>query len=452
MKFETADDAFNYIGTFMNFERSKKQTIRDYRLDRMRDLLSHFGNPQNDINIIHIAGSKGKGSTGILTAASLNAMGLKTGLYTSPHIVTYRERITLAGQFFPDEVYIRTVERIAEDIRSFKINSKTGSSEATTFELLTLMAFLIFKESGCSWSVIETGIGGRLDATNVIFPKAVIITRIEKEHTDILGNTIQKIAAEKAGIIKKNVPVFSGYQNKEVLTVLQEKANILSTPFFTLNTEFSSIKAAVSRSQTTVTCLREDNKTLNFSLQLIGKVQAENAALAWMCLNYLRKFIIPDGDTTDTAKKIAEGFRNATLPGRFEIKGTTPSFIFDGAHTTESVKRVVESYREIFGKKGILIFGSVTGKDSRGMAEILTSLFTHIIISTPGTFKESNPEDVFTIFKNFRSDILLEKDPEKAVREAYRLSVPDNLPILVTGSFYMAGEIRSLVVKDQQER
>ncbi len=452
MKFETADDAFDYIGTFMNFERSRKQTIRDYRLDRMRKLLSHFGNPQNDINIIHIAGSKGKGSTGVLAAASLSAMGLKTGLYTSPHIVTYRERITLAGQFFPDEVYIRTVERIAENIESFKINSETGSSEATTFELLTLMAFLIFKESGCSWSVIETGIGGRLDATNVVFPKAVIITRIEKEHTDILGNTIQKIAAEKAGIIKNNVPVFSGYQSKEVLTVLREKANILSTPFITLDSEFSSITAAVSRSQTTVSCLTKDNKTLNFSLQLIGNVQAENAALAWMCLNYLKELITPDRDSAAIAKKIAEGFRKATLPGRFEIIGTTPSFIFDGAHTTESVKRVVESYREIFGNKGILIFGSVAGKDSRGMAEILTSLFTHIIISTPGTFKESNPEDVFNIFKNFRSDIILEKDPDKAVREAHRLSVPDNLPILVTGSFYMAGEIRTLVVKDRQER
>ncbi len=465
MKFTTADEAFDYIGSFMNFERSKKQTIRDYRLDRMKLLLEHFENPQNSFKMIHIAGSKGKGSTGVLTASALDALGLKTGLYTSPHISNYRERITRAGEFFTEAVYIKAVEEIAYKIRSFTIDDKTGSSEATTFELLTLMAFLIFKNTGCSWAVIETGIGGRLDATNVILPEAVIITPIEKEHTDILGSTLEKIAMEKAGIIKKNIPVFTGYQNETVLNILNEKAREFKAPIHSLEKTFSHIRSVQTLAGNEVKLTLLNGREINLQLKLLGKVQSENAAIAWMCLEYLLG-IIPDLTDTDfnSEEKILEGLNRATLPGRFEITRTDPVFIFDGAHTPESIKRVIESYKDIFSTPGILIFGSVAGKDSAGMAELLTPYFNSIIISTPGTFKESNPKEIYETFKKFREDVLLYKVPEEALSEAIYLSGTEtitetedydkikHLPILVTGSFYMAGEIRKLVVQENNKR
>ncbi len=438
MNFTSAENAFEYLGSFMNFERSRKQTIRDYRLDRMKKLLKHFGNPEKSFKIIHIAGSKGKGSTGILTASALSAAGFKTGLYTSPHISTYKERITLAGSFFNENEYINTVEEIAQRLQSFTIDNETGSSEATTFELLTLMAFLMFKKSGCSWAVIETGIGGRLDATNVVSPEMVVITPIEKEHTDILGNTLEQIAFEKAGIIKKGVPVFTSYQEKPVLSLLREKAKNLSAPFYTLKDYYSSINSVQSTSGNSVTCIKKDGKKIILNLRMTGLVQAENAALALMCLSSIN---IP-------FDALSKGFARAVLPGRFEITGTNPVFIFDGAHTPESIKWVIESYKTLFGKKGILVFGAVEGKNIEGMAALLVPLFDHIIISTPGTFKENSPRNVYAVFKDLRNDILLKEKPEEALRTALKLS-RSKLPILTTGSFYMVGEIRKLVVQER---
>ncbi len=437
-RFETAESAFEYLGSFMNFERSRKQTIRDYRLDRMEALLKHFGNPEKDLKIVHIAGSKGKGSTGILLASALRAAGFKTGLYTSPHIATYKERITRAGSFFSEELYIRTVEEIAERIQSFSVADKTGSSEATTFELLTLMAFLMFKKSNCSWAVIETGIGGRLDATNVISPKAVVITPVEMEHTDILGSTLTKIAREKAGIIKEGVPVFSGYQRKEVHDVIAEEAEKRSAPLYMLEDFITAIHSSQSLSRNSITCIQKEGENLSFDLRLIGAVQAENAALAWICLHHL--------NISFSAAK--EGFHKAVLPGRFEITGNDPVFIFDGAHTPQSIKRVIESYRSLFGTGGILIFGAVAGKDCTSMAQLLTPFFDHIVISKPGTFKESHPQEVYAAFKALRKDVVLKENTADALETALHFS-QKKIPVLVTGSFYMAGEIRKLVVQDR---
>ncbi len=422
----------------MNFERARKQTIRDYRLDRMERLLHHFGNPEKGVKLIHIAGSKGKGSTGILTASALSAAGFKTGLYTSPHISTYKERITLAGSFFSEDSYISTIEEIADKIQTFSVDDATGSREATTFELLTLTAFLMFQKNNCTWAVIETGIGGRLDATNVISPEAVIITPVEREHTDILGDTLHKIALEKAGIIKKHVPVFSGYQREEVLSVLQKSAETNSSPFFTLEKNYMSIQSIPSLSENRVTCTDKTGRKRLCKLKMIGSVQAENAALAWMCLNHLG---IP-------FSAAAEGFSRALLPGRFEITGTDPVYIFDGAHTPQSIKQVIESYTTLFGEKGILIFGAVAGKDIKTMAQLLSPFFTHILISTPGTFKENYPKDVYTAFNNLREDTLFVENSTDALQTALQLS-HGTLPVLVTGSFYMAGEIRKMVVQDR---
>ncbi len=460
MKYRTAEEAFGFLESFANFEKSRKQTIRDYRLDRMEKLLEHFGNPHKNLKLIHIAGSKGKGSTGILAASALKGLGIKTGLYTSPHVGTYRERISLGGSFFDDAVYIKAVEDIEEGLKGFRLSDDTGSGEPTTFELLTLMAFMIFSREGCSWAVIETGIGGRLDATNVIIPEAVIITPVEMEHADILGDSIEKIAGEKAGIIKKGVPVFSAPQRPEVMKILREKASGSGSKFHTTDEWFEKITSGNSLEGNSVVLQPKSGKTVNMKLQLRGKIQAENAALAYCCISALRKYGVLDHDPAGISfeSAVCTGMGNAVLPGRFEvIEKSSTQFILDGAHTAGSVSKLATTYLEIFGNGGVMIFGSVTGKDPAGMARILADLFDVIIISTPGTFKESNPESVFETFRKLKSRVFLEKDPAKALETAIKYAeelsdTEKTVPVLATGSFYMAGEIRNLLIQRNKKR
>ncbi len=451
-EFSSTEEAFNYIGSFINFERSKKQTIRDYRLDRMKKLLAHFGNPETSFKTIHIAGSKGKGSTAMFLASALTSAGYKTGLYTSPHITDYRERISLGGTYFDKKIYIDTANEIYEGLKFFVIGKETGSDEPTTFELLTLMAFMIFKKTECSWAVIETGIGGRLDATNVITPVASVITHIEMEHADILGDTIEKITYEKAGIIKKGIPVFFGRLKELPVKIIEERAKELSSPFFSLNTELDQFSHKISTNGTTVEFNEKNGEREILQLSSIGAVQAENALLAYLVLLKLLK---PD---RDLKKLLRRGLNEARLPGRFEIiTNSNTSFIFDGAHTPVSVSRMMDTWKTIFSKKGILIFGSVSDKNPAEMAKLLSPYFDRIIISTPGTFKESYPDEVYKIFQKYNPNTELIKDPEAAYLKALEINRSDTKlyrdgasitkPILVSGSFYMVSEIRKLVLK-----
>ncbi len=438
-KFKTVDDAFNFMVSFINFEKSKKQTIRDYRLDRMEKLLDHFENPDKSFKIIHLAGSKGKGSTAMFLASALNAAGEKTGLYSSPHISDYRERISLGGKFFDDKVYIETAFEIEKGIKTFILDDDTGSSEPTTFELLTLMAFMIFKKTECTWAVIETGIGGRLDATNVIIPLASVITHIEMEHADILGDTIEKIAFEKAGIIKHRIPVFAGNQLEASSEIISDKAQTMYAPLTFINDKINKPVISVNSKGTEVS-FQIDNENFHFILRTVGTVQAENALLAWLVLLEL---LNPD----DHLKQLLiQGINKAKLPGRFEIVSKEDLiFVFDGAHTPVSINRLLETWSSLFEKKGTLIFGSVADKNPSEMAKILSPYFNRIIISTPGTFKESYPEEVYQIFRKYSKNVQLVKDPVEAHSTAIKFSGKEN-PVLVTGSFYMVSEIRKLVM------
>ncbi|MEA1910317.1 MAG: cyanophycin synthetase, partial [Spirochaetota bacterium] len=344
------------------------------------------------------------------------------------------------GLFFEDSLYIETASEIAEGIKTFILDNETGSSEPTTFELLTLMAFLIFKKSSCTWAVIETGIGGRLDATNVVNPVASVITHIEMEHADILGDTIEKITSEKAGIVKSGIPVFSGKLLELSAKVIRKKAEGMKAPLILLDKQINNINISVNKNSTEVSFTVKDNGKDYFNLATIGSVQAENALLAWIVL---LKLLQPD---KDVKKVLKEGINKAKLPGRFEIVSKQGvHFVFDGAHTPVSIKRLLETWKSLFNTKGILIFGSVADKNPTEMAKLLSSHFDKIIISTPGTFKESYPEDVYNIFKKYNKNVYLIKDPKAAYKEALELA-SDKKTILVTGSFYMVSEIRKLIV------
>ena len=221
---KTSLEYFNeWLDSFLNFEKMPKKNI--FWLDTMNYLCNRFDNPQKEYKAYHIAGSKGKGSVSSYISNILSSAGYNTGLYTSPHILNFSERIRCANNPFPEEIYEQTVKQIVPLVDSIIPENLPNQREATWFELVTLFAFLTFKNAGCTHCVFETGMGGRLDATNVINPEICIITPIELEHTEFLGDTLEKIATEKAGIIKENVPVISFNQKPEVKKVLIEKAN-----------------------------------------------------------------------------------------------------------------------------------------------------------------------------------------------------------------------------------
>ena len=435
MDFRSSDEVFLYFESFTNLERSMSFTEREYRLDRMHFLLDLFNNPQNDLKIIHVAGSKGKGSTASAAASILSSLGYKTGLYTSPHLISYKERVTHAGIFIGESELIKTGSAIKDKIEKEDI---PFPDPPTTFELLTLYAFLLFRETKCEWAVMETGIGGRLDATNAAVPEASVITPVEMEHSDILGDTIDKIASEKCGIIKAGIPVFVSPQKSKVLEIIKKTAVARSSPLYLLENSIGLENISINRSGTEFS-IAADNKSWNICINLPGRFQAFNSALALLTVKTVLN--IP-------WEKAAESLKYIPLKGRIEIirRESSSDIVIDSSHTPDSALMFAETLNKIYQNKGILIFGSVEGKDYRKIAENILSCFDIVIVSRPGTFKKSSPEKIYRDLKMTfpEKNIIIETEAGKALAAAEYYSKGEK-HIAVTGSFYMASEIKKLL-------
>ncbi len=437
--FSTYSQALAYIESFINLERGQNPyTKRSYRLDRMARLLALFGHPERALGCLHIAGSKGKGSTAVMLASVLEAAGHRVGLYTSPHLIDLRERIRINRLPVRVPLFIRHLNRIKEVIQPLPEASFPGGIRPTFFEVMTLLALVIFREKRCRYAVLETGLGGRLDATNLVSPLASLLTPIELEHEDILGDTLEKIAEEKCGIIKTRTPVFSSRQEPEVRQVIRRHAAEKKAPLSFVDEEVVLTLAAPrpDRTQATVTLTPERPRA--FSLAMGGDYQAENAALVWLTVKRLFPSI--------TVRALRRGLRRACLPGRMEVLSRRPLVMIDGAHTPGSAVRIARRVSEFMAAPRILLFASVLGKKYGAVAGILAPLFEWIIVSTPGTFKKSRPEDVFLAVQQVHPRVFFEPDPAAALRKALSLSAGVH-PILATGSFYFIAEIKKCFTK-----
>jgi dihydrofolate synthase/folylpolyglutamate synthase len=429
-------ELFAWIESFTNLERSGAVfSARAYQLERMRALAGRLGDPQRAFRCLHVAGSKGKGSTAALLAWALQASGLRTGLYTSPHVESYLERWSVLENGNADprpELLEELGGQLRRRIAALPPEFLQEYGQPTTFELLTLLAFLLFRASGCQAAVLETGIGGRLDATNVVVPELCLLTPIEREHTDVLGDTLERIAAEKGGIIKPGVPVYSAAQAPEVRAVLRGIAGERGSPIAFLDEELAELSSRFTPEGTELDLRFRGEAQRRYRLALIGDFQAENAALVDLAA---RRTLGLAGETLE------RGLQAARLPARLELLRAHPPVVLDGAHTPHSVDRVLAVFRALFGGDGVLLFGAARGKKIAEMAALLAPAFQRVVITTPGTFKQSDPDQTHRLFLASRPQALLEPDPGAALALALGLT-EGRRPLLVLGSFYLAGEVR----------
>jgi dihydrofolate synthase/folylpolyglutamate synthase len=456
--FSVSAEVFAWLDRFINLERELKPGARNagspspgglYRLDRMEALAAMTGHPEQSAPVIHTAGSKGKGSVTAMISAVLEEAGLSPARYSSPHVLEYRERITAGSRFFDETLFAAAGDELRELADSWRTVPESGMGDPTFFELLTLYFFLCARRARSGIMAVETGLGGRLDATNIVDPLVSVITIIELEHTGFLGNTIESVAGEKAGIIKRGRPLILAEQAPEALEVFRAAAAARESPLFYLPdaAEITGVKVHREGTRFTLHCIKPGffSKPLDLFLPVPGKIQAENGALAALAVKTALPFI-----DEETIRRGLEKFR---LPARFERIREEPPVIADGAHTPRSVELCAETFAGLYGgelQRGILLFGCAADKDAGAMAAVLVGHFSRIIITAPGSFKISCPERVFDAFQGAYEQSgscgippVLIKDTGAAVKAALELGEETGLPLLGTGSFYLAGIMKA---------
>lgn len=439
------DDFLEWLDSYLNFEHKPQKNI--FWLDTIDYLCKRFNNPQDCAPCVHVAGSKGKGSVSKMIASILNEAGYSVGLYTSPHISDFRERIGSADRFFDDAVYESAIKEIMPKVESILPENLPAERPLTWFELVTLYAFLCFRTAKTDWNVFEVGLGGRLDATNIVRPKICCITPIELEHTEFLGDTLEKIAAEKAGIIKNCTPVLIARQQSDsVSIVLREKAFTRHAPHYFVDDFISRSSYSFSAESHRMRVHIEStmlSRPVDADMTLLGGMQAQNAQMACIAV----KKILPNVDES----VIERGLEKSRLPGRFEIRQDIRAFpsltlILDGAHTLNSISLTLGTLGEVFGgRKANLLFACAADKDADEIAGLFRGRFSRIFITRPGDKKQSDLNALERAFRSSALDFTSGADYRKIIRTAIETSADEDAVLLVTGSFYLVSEVERIL-------
>jgi dihydrofolate synthase/folylpolyglutamate synthase len=432
--------ALDYLYSFVDYslKHSSELAKADFNLDRMFALMESLGNPQSKYPIIHVAGTKGKGSVSALCAAGLKAAGYKTGLYTSPHLEDYTERIQVNGEPISHEQLCDLVDEIKPYVAKIE--------KLTTFEITTALAFLAFAKYGVDAAVFEVGLGGRLDATNVVTPKVSVIASLSYDHMAVLGNTLTLIAGEKAGIIKEGVPVVSSPQKDEALEVLLRVANSRNCKFVLIgrDVKYERVKASLEGQTIRLDALRSSTslragfppsaKDLELSIPLLGKHQIENAATAYTALKLSG---IPITD-----EQIQAGFSRVQWPARFEIARLEPPVIFDSAHNQDSFAKMRETLEENFpGRMVYLIFGASEDKNIPGMFAEMKSKIKKIIVTRADHPRALSVDHIRGFAEQAGAESEAVVPVSEALRRALELSAKDGSIVLSAGSMFVTAEV-----------
>jgi len=422
-------EAIEFLLERTDYERWPGYTYASrFDLRRMEALLHRLGDPHLGARTVHIAGSKGKGSTAAMIAAGLQSAGYSTGLYTSPHLVTLRERIAV------DEKPVRKRE-MAEVVATLRPHAEEMDKEQTcgelsTFELLTACAFLHFKRKKVDFQVLETGLGGRLDATNVVTPELCVITPISLDHKEVLGDTVALIAAEKAGIIKPRVPVVGSPQVEEAARVIRDACSKKGALLVEVERDFSWRRTGSDLSGQSLE-VRGKGGTYRFTLPLLGAHQIVNAATAVAALELLG---IPK-------ESIESGLACTRWPGRLQVLRRRPMLVVDGAHTGESAKKLKEALEQYFHFESlILIIGASADKDVSGVAAELAPLASRVIATRSRHPRATGPEEVAEVFTSRGASVEVTDGVSRALEKALGEAKKGDL-ICATGSLFLVGEV-----------
>ncbi len=398
-------------------------------LDNISKFLEYLGNPQKKLKVFHIAGSNGKGSTASFIASILQEFDYKVGLYTSPHFINFNERIKINNSEIPDDF---VADFISEQWDFIKLNG------LTFFEVTTAMAFDFFYRQKVNYAVIETGLGGRLDATNVVNALAVVLTSISLEHTAILGDSLEKITAEKAAIIKKHNKVFIGRLPDEAVKVISEKCN-------ETNSELFMIKDYLNEHKRIIELYTEEIELDDFTMPLKGDYQKYNAALGALAVVKTLEL--------DDFRKISAGIKNVIkntgLKGRYEFYNYNPDIIFDSAHNPESIKNFLSEFSMNSGKykKKILLFGAMKDKAIKEIMILLKNHFDEFHVTKVNYERSAAVEDLILIADEISIKVFPELFPSNFVEDF--ASQPSSNCLVVLGSMYLLGEIKTELLKNK---
>lgn len=417
-----------------------------FDLENISVLAAALGSPEKKYASIHIAGTNGKGSTAAFLEAILRTARYRTGLYTSPHLERINERIRVNGEEIPDEAFAAVFTRIHELIERLLASGKLRA-HPTFFECVTAIAFAHFAEAGVQIAVFETGLGGRLDATNIVTPRVSVITRIDFDHENFLGHSLREIAGEKAGIIKPGVPVLIAPQQPETLEVLRAKAEAMDSPLTETGSAYQIESERIEEG-----CVRGEvrevatGKELVIAPRLAGRFQLQNAVNAVAAVRLLP----PDRFVIGSAA-IEEGIRAAVWPGRIEKVHAEPDVYLDGAHNPSAARELAAFVQEtLAGRTVTMIFGALRDKAVDEIAGILFPHTGHVIFTEPRTPRAISATQLAEIAAHHAADSEIIPDAEQALDAAMSRAKSDDA-IVVTGSLYLVGQLRGRLVVDRHD-
>lgn len=420
------NEALNYIYSFMGKKNLHKNSFNHINI--VKEILNILGYKQT-FKIIHITGTKGKGSTTLVLSNMLKSAGYKTASFVSPHIINVRERIAINGEWISEKDFIDITKKIKNILEENKIYN------ITVFEIFTIIGLYYFYIQNVDYACIEVGIGGKLDCTNIVDSSISIITSISYDHMEILGNTIEEITEQKAGIIKENSLVVSAWQEKESINIIKKISKEKKSKLYIFKKDFD-VDIISNTNKILEFNYIENEKKYKFETTLLGEHQSENISLAFKTFTLLI-------NNEKLYYKAIDSIKNFSINARLTFVQRNPDIIIDGAHNSKSLFRILKTIYKWYDYL-IILFAPLSEKDIKGMCEILKDSDSFIIVSSPNTnYKENDSYKTYQYLKE-RDNIIHIENFNEAVKYMQKLSKEKNIPALVIGSLYSASDYINL--------
>jgi len=424
--------AIDYINSYTDYEKiGMPHDPAFYDLRRVDELLSLLGNPHRRAGSIHITGTNGKGSVAVMVASALTACGYRTGLYTSPHFYSWRERVQVDGELISEDELARLVTELKPLLE--EVNQRATYGKLTTFEFLTALAFAYFGQRGVKLQVLEVGLGGKFDATSVITPLVGVITPISFDHMDVLGNTLAEIAAEKCGIIKPDIILVTAPQPPEAAAIIEETCRQRRARLVTVGKDvtWQGLSFDLDGQRLRV----QGRVGYELFLPLLGEHQLVNAATAVAALE-----VLADKGFDISRESVAKGFEQVSWPGRFQILRRRPLLVVDGGHNVGAARQLVQSIRQYLDfERAILVMGTSQDKDIASLVAELAPLFNQVIVTRSGHPRALAPALLSAEFIRHGIKAQLIGDVPSALSQALALAGEKDL-VCVAGSLFVVAE------------